>query len=172
LAVLGFYPNFPENVHKTVQLHTSISNGTLQRVLTETLNRLNSETVNLGEDAVTPTPRRMANLEVGIAEDNGFNYLDTEEKERLLKTINARNLQTVDLFCAIRYCKVHDEDKRPMRFDYYMLRLTFSKKAVEMRVFHEKGPMHTTPDELAQFLINRINASFSKRVLKPFEAPY
>ena len=76
----------------------------------------------------------------------------------------------MDIFCAIRYYKkVQDEKKRPLRFDYYMLRFLFNKNTVEMLVLHERGPRYVSPEEIITFLANKINEAFSKKVLKSLE---
>jgi hypothetical protein len=46
----------------------------------------------------------------------------------------------------------------------------FDKNLIEIRVFHEKGPMHVSPEELIEFVVARINSTFSKKALKPLES--
>lgn len=168
--MLGFYANFPQNIHKAETFSTSISGKKLQQVLVETLYRLNSETLSL-EEVVSPSVSGCrVILEVGVAEDNDFNYLDTEERERLLETIYKKPFQVMDFLCVIRYYKMQEEKKTRMRFDHYMLRLVFGENIIEIQVFHEKGIRHTSPDDIVKLVANRINAAFSKRVLRPSEA--
>jgi hypothetical protein len=50
-----------------------------------------------------------------------------------------------------------------------MLRFAFRKKIGRMRVFHEKGLMYVSPKDLPWFLVDKINAQFSRRVLKAQE---
>lgn len=164
--MLGCYPNFPQNIHKTVQLSASTSSRTLQRVLTNTFYTLNSETFNLKDVTIPSVQNCEVKFEVGIAEGNGFNYIDAEEKAGMLSAISNRPFRIMDFFFAIRYYKTVGK-KTPMRFDYYMLRLTFGKKVVEMQISHEKGPMHILPDDLQEFVVNKINATSSRRILKP-----
>jgi hypothetical protein len=163
--MLGFYTNFPQTLHKTASFSTSTSNKRLQQLLIEAAFKLNNTTFQL-EEIVTPSLHQCSVIfELGIAEDNDFNYLDTQEKSTLLKTINKKPLQIIDFLCIIRYYKTEQEKKAALRFDYYMLRFAFNKNSMEMQVFHEKGPMHMSPGELIELITGRINTT-SKKILK------
>jgi hypothetical protein len=168
--MLGFYANFPQNIHKAETFSTSISSKKLQQVLVEALHRLNSETLKLEEVAAPSIPDCKVVFEVGVADGNDFNYLDAEEKQRLLGALNKKPLQIMDFLCVIRYHKAQEERKTRMRFDYYMLRLLFGENLTEIQVSHERGVMHTSPDDVVKLVVTRINAAFSKRVLRPSEA--
>ncbi len=166
--MLGFYENFPEDAHKTVHFTVSASKKRLQQAITQVFRKSNDETFTL-EDVATPSiPQCTAFFEFGIAEDNGFNYLDEKEVNRVLKIINRKPFQIMDFFCALRYYKGKNEKKTPLKFDYYILRFTFEKKSTEIQVFHERGPRHVSPKEITDFVANRINKMFSKRILKAF----
>jgi hypothetical protein len=168
--MLGFYTNFPQNIHKAETFSTSISSKKLQQTLVETLHRLNSETLSLEEVAAPSIPECNVIFEVGVAEDNGFNYLDGEERERLLGALNKKPFQVMDFLCVIRYRRMVEERKARMRFDYYMLRLLFGESLMEIQVSHEKGIRHTSPEDLVKLVVNRVNGAFSKKVLRPSEA--
>ena len=168
--MLGFYTNFPQNIHKTETFSTSISTRKLQQTLVETLYRLNSENLSLEEVAAPSVPSCKVIFEVGVAEGNDFNYLDGEERERLLGALSKKPFQVMDFLCVIRYHRMLEEKKTRMIFDYYMLRLLFGEKLTEIQVSHEKGIRHTSPDEIVKLVVNRINAAFSKKVLRPSEA--
>jgi len=168
--MLGFYTNFPQNIHKAETFSTSISTKKLEQVLVETLYRLNSETLSLEEVAAPSIPDCKVIFEVGVAEGNDFNYLDSEERERLLSALNKKLFQVMDFLCVIRYNKMQEKRKTRTRFDYYMLRLMFGENLTEIQVSHERGIRHTSPDDIVKLVLNRVNAAFSKRVLKPSEA--
>jgi hypothetical protein len=168
--MLGFYTNFPQNIHKAETFSTSISSKKLQQTLVETLHRLNSETLSLEEVAAPSIPGCNVIFEVGVAEGNDFNYLDGEERERLLGALNKKPFQVMDFLCVIRYRRMVEERKARMRFDYYMLRLLFGESLVEIQVSHEKGIRHTSPEDLVKLVVNRVNGAFSKKVLRPSEA--
>jgi hypothetical protein len=169
--MLGLYTNFPQNVHKIAVFSTSISSKRLQQILTEIFQKLNNVTLNLEEITTPSLPLCTVVFEFGVAEDNDFNYLNNQEEDRLLKAINKKPFQVMDFLCLIRYYKTQREKKAPLRFDYYMLRFTFDKNSTAMQVFHERGPMHMSPEDLAQFVVNNVNATFSKKVLKSLEIP-
>ncbi len=168
--MLGFYVNFPENIHKITRFTTSTSNKRLQQTLTKTFHNLNNEIFCLEDIANPSLPQCTVIFEFGIAEANNFNYLDNEEKNRLLKLIRKKPFQVMDFFCAIRYYKTKNKKKTPLKFDYYMLRFTFNKKSVETQVFHERGPRHISPEDVANFIANKINETFSKKILRAFKA--
>lgn len=162
----GFYENFPQHVHKIARFSTSILNKKLQQILIQTLHKINGETFNLDEFANPSIPQCTAVLEFGIAEIDGFNYLDLEESNKALESIRKKPFQIMDLFCAIRYYKEKGEDRIPLKFDYYMLRLIFNKGFMEMQIFHERGPRHVLPEDIINLIIKRVNESFSKKILK------
>ncbi len=170
MAMLGFYANFPQTIHKAETFSTSISNKKLQQVLVEALYKLNSETLSLEEVSTPSIPGCKVIFEVGVAEGNDFNYLDNEERERLLGALNKKPFQIMDFLCVVRYHKIRKERKARMRFDYYMLRLVFGDKFMEIQISHERGLMHTSADDLVKLVVNKVNAAFSKRVLRPSEA--
>ncbi|MGB9854502.1 MAG: hypothetical protein ACPLRY_06840 [Candidatus Bathyarchaeales archaeon] len=164
--MLGFYESFPQNVHKVARFSTSISDKKLQQTLIQILHKINGETFNLDDFAKPSIPQCTAILEFGIAEVDSFNYLDLEETNKTLESIRKKPLQLMDLFCAIRYYKEKGEGRKPLKFDYYMLRLIFDKGFMEMQIFHERGPRHVLPEDITNLIIKRVNESFSKKVLK------
>ena len=167
--MLGFYTNFPQNIHKAETFSTSILNKKLQQTLVEALFRLNSETVGLEEVAEPSVPSCKVIFEFGVAEDNDFNYLDDEERKRLLTALQKKPFQVLDFLCVIRYRRMMAEKKMRMRFDYYMLRFMFGESLLEIHVSHEKGTRHVSPGDLVNLLVNRVNGVFPKKALKPTE---
>ena len=164
--MLGLYENFPKTVHKTASFSTSISNKRLQQALIQTFQKINNENFNLEQIANPSVPQCTVILEFGIAEANNFNYLDNEEANKVLKGIQKRPLQVMDFFCALRYYKMQNGKKTTLRFDYYMIRFTFNKDSMEIQIFHERGPRYTSPEDIANFAVNKISETFSKKILK------
>jgi hypothetical protein len=167
--MLGFYNNFPRSVQKTVRLVTSISGKALQKALVETFYKLNNGTFSLEEVATPSVPQCKVMFEFGVAEGDDFNYLDEEEKSRLLKALGKKLFSTMDFLCVVRYYKLRNETRTPLKFDYYMLRFSFNKKTAQMRVFHEKGLMYVSYKDLPYFIADKINAQFSRKVLRAQE---
>jgi hypothetical protein len=165
--MLGFYDNFPKSVHNLFDFSTPSTLKKLQTAMVEAFYKLNSQTFALEEVTTPSTPECHVTFEFGIAEDNDFNYLNTEEKDKLLKTIQKKPFSILDYFCIIRYYKMKIEKKTTLKSDYYMLRFLFEKEFVQIQIFHEKGLMYATPKDLPEFLAGRINAESAKKLLKP-----
>ncbi|MEM3673708.1 MAG: hypothetical protein QW468_05770 [Candidatus Bathyarchaeia archaeon] len=168
--MLGFYEGFPTSVHKTAVFTTLVSSKRLQEQVIRLFHELNINTFNLEDVAVPSIPQCILIFEFGIAEINNFNYLDDEEITKVLKAIRKKPLQTMDFFCAIRYYKKTAEKKKPLKFDYYMLRFLFNKKTVEILVFHGKGPRYLSPEDLITFLTKKINGTSPRKILKMLES--
>ena len=169
--MLGFYDNFPENIHKITRFATSLSSKRLQQALMQTFQRINTETFSLEDIADPSVPQCTVVFEFGIAEANNFNYLDDEETNRVLRIIHKEPFQVTDFLCAIRYYKTQNEKKTPLKFDYYMLRFAFDKNSTELQIFHERGPRHISPEDIANLVANKINETFSRKILKASETP-
>lgn len=164
--MLGFYENFPKYAHKVARFSTSISNKKLQQALIKNLHKINKEIFNLDEVTKPSIPQCIGIFEFGIAEVDSFNYLDLEETNKALESIRKKPFQLMDLFCAIRYYKAKGKEKNPLKFDYYMLRIIFEKDFMEVQVFHERGPRHLSPEDIINLVTEKVNGSFSKKVLK------
>jgi hypothetical protein len=164
--MLGLYENFPKTVHKTAFFAALISNKRLQQALIQMLQKTNNENFNLEEIANPSVPQCTVILEFGIAEANNFNYLDNEEANKMLKVIQKKPFQVMDFFCALRYYKMQNGKKTPLRFDYYMMRFIFNKDSMEIQIFHERGPRYVSPEDIANFVFNEIGETFSKKILK------
>jgi hypothetical protein len=110
-----------------------------------------------------------ANLELGIAEEDTFTFLDKEELNRLetsLKTEGA--VSVLDFFCALRYHTTAPNGKtKPLKFDYILLRFAFQRKTLELFLAHERGIQRTPLEDFAIFLINRINNELVERKIRP-----
>lgn len=161
--MLGFYENFPTNIHKIARFNISASKKSLQRVLAQTLYELNKENFSLADVAHPSVPQCTVIFEVGIAEANNFNYMDKKETSRMLKMIRKNPFQVMDFFCAIRYYKLQNKQKSPLKFDYYMLRFMFDTEATEVQVFHERGPRHISPQEIINFITEKLSEGFPQK---------
>jgi hypothetical protein len=166
--LLGRYENFPETVHATALFNHQVSAKQLQQAIFRTLHHLNHEVYDLG--AVTPYLKQKCEVsfEFGVAEDTVFNFLDEKELNQCLRQVAEKELQTIDFFSVIRYHIVREGNKRiPLKFDYHVLRYTFSETSLEMRIRHEKGTRRISIDDLTDFIAKQINAELSRRRLNP-----
>jgi len=165
--MLGLYENFPSTAHAIMKYIRLTSNRSLQQKLTETLHDLNTQTFSLEKVTDASIPECLASFEFGIAEANDFNYLDDEEAHKVLKTVSRTPLQVMDFLCVVRYHRLRGGDKKTsLRFDYSLIRFVFSKDIMEVQVFHERGPRHTSPEDIPNFIVNKVNEGSSKVALK------
>jgi ribosomal protein S13 len=164
--MLGVYENFPQTIHKTADFTTSTTTKKLQQTLIQLLKEANNKTFNLQDITVPTIPKCTAILEFGIAEANNFNYLDDEEANKIMEITQKKPFQTMDFYLALKYYKQQNDKKTPLRFDYYMTRLTFDKDLMRMQIFHEKGPRYVSPEDIINFFINGIAKMLSKKILK------
>jgi hypothetical protein len=167
--MLGFYENFPVNIHRIESFTTPLSSRRLQQRLTQVLHAINRRTFSFEEVAYPTVPECTIIFEVGLAEAKNFNYIDEEETKKVLSALRKTTFQTMDLFCAVRYYKGTAEKKTPLKFDYYLMRVVFGKNSVEIQVFHERGPRYISPEDIVTFLVNEVNKTSSRRTLKKVE---
>jgi len=169
--MLGFYDNFPENIHLTESFTSLLSIRKLQQRLIQVLHDINRRTFSFGEIAHPFVPECTVIFEAGLAESKNFNYIDEEETRRVLSALRKEPFQTMDFFCAVRYYKGGAGKKTPLKFDYYLMRTVFGKNSVEIKVFHERGPRYISPEDIVTFLVNEINKTSARKILKTVETP-
>jgi hypothetical protein len=165
--MLGLYENFPANIHRTDSFTSPLSSRKLQQRLIQVLHNVNCETFSFEEVTHPTVPECTIIFEVGLAEAKNFNYIDEEETKRALTALRKATFQTMDFFCAARYYK--GAAKAPLKFDYYLIRFVFGKNSVEIQVFHERGPQYISPEDLVAFLVNEINETSARKILKRVE---
>ncbi len=167
--MLGFYENFPANIHRMEAFTTRLSSKRLQRRLIQVLHDVNRRKFSFEEVACPTVPQCTVIFETGLAEAKNFNYIDEEEKQKVLSALRKAPFQTMDFFCAVRYYKGILENKMPLKFDYYLLRVVFVRNSLEMQVFHERGPRYISPEDIITFLVNEVNKASSRKTLKKIE---
>jgi len=167
--MLGVFDGFPANVHKTAFFTCSIANKRLQLLVTAALHKLNKNGSNPHVMTDRETSQFTTIYEVGIADASDFNYLDDEETRMLTKTINKKPFHIMDFLLLLRHYRIDRDRKVPLKFDYYMLRLTFDQGSVEIKVFHEKGPMRFPPQEIIDLIVDETNHTFPKGILAPLD---
>ena len=164
--MFGRYDGFPINVHKIANLTFSTSNRELQEKLTQVFEQMNCETIYLKDVVGSTMPNYILNFESGIAKAKDFTFLNCREVATTLEIITKGPLQVMDFYCALRYYNLKNGKKAHLRFDYYMIRFIFNKNSIEIRVFHERGPMYTSPTDVVDFIVKKINENSPKRILK------
>ncbi len=167
--MLGFYENFPANIHRIDSFTSPLSSKQLQQRLIQVLYTINRETFSFEEIACPTVPQGTIIFEAGLAEAASFNYIDEEETKRVFTALRKAPFQTMDFFCAVRYYKGAGEKKTPLKFDYYLMRFVFGRESVEIQVFHERGPRYISPEDIVTFLVNEINKTSTRKILKRAE---
>ncbi len=165
---LGFYENFPPNIHRVDRFNSTLSSKQLQQKLIQTLKEVNCKEYSFEEVANPTVPGGRVIFEFGLAESGDFNYIDEEEVKKTLSFLAKERLHSIDFFCSIRYYKGAGDKRTALKFDYYMLRTLFSKDTLEVQVFHERGPRYISPEELTMFIFTKVNetSSKNKKILK------
>ena len=168
--MIGFYENFPTNIHRTDSFTSPLSSKKLQQRLIQVFHKINRETFSFEEVAYPTVPQGTVIFETGVAEAKSFNYIDEEETKKILNTLRKETFQIMDFFCAVRYYKGSGEKKTPLKFDYYLMRFIFGNGSMEIQVFHERGPRYISPEDLVAFLVNEINKTSRKilKIVKPY----
>jgi hypothetical protein len=170
--MLGFYENFPQNIHLTELFVSPLSKKTLQQHFIQLLMDLNRKNFSFEEIGSPTIPEGTVIFEFGIADEQSFNYIDKEEAQKVSTVIGKQAFPLMDLFCVLRYYKSTKPKKTPLKFDYYMMRLAFGKDHnLELQLYHERGPRYIGPKDLADFLIRKVNAASVRKILKPYEPP-
>ena len=164
--MLGFYENFPVNIHRIEMFTTYLSNRRFQQKLIEVLCDINRRKFCFEEITCPTVPECTIIFEAGLADAESFNYIDEDETRKVITTLKKASFQTMDFFFAVRYYKGKTENKAPLKFDYYFLRVAFSRNNLEMQVFHERGPRYISPEDVVTFLVNELNKKASKKTLK------
>jgi len=161
---LGFYENFPSNIQLVESFNSTIPSKQLQQKLIHILYEINRREFSF-EEAANPTiPECKLIFEFGLADNEDFNYIDKEEIKKVQNQLTIEQLQTIDFFCAIRYYK--GEKKKALKFDYYFIRTLYNKEKLEIQVSHKKGPRYLSPEDLTTFIINKINETSNRKILK------
>jgi hypothetical protein len=165
---IGFYENFPINIHRFDRFNSTLSSKQLQQKLVQVLKDVNRREFCFEEIANPTVPDGRVIFEFGLAESGDFNYIDEEEVKRTLSFLSKERLRSMDFFCSIRYYKGSGTNRSALKFDYYMLRTIFSRDILEVQVFHERGPRYLSPEELTMFIFSKVNneSSRKRKILK------
>jgi hypothetical protein len=164
--MLGFYQNFPANIHRVDSFTSTLSSKQLQQKLIQILYEANCREYSFEEIANPTVPEGRVIFEFGLAESDSFNFIDEAEVKKALNLLAKERLRSMDFFCSIRYYKGSGEKRTALKFDYYMLRTIFGKDVLEVQVFHERGPRYISPEDLTMFIYTKINESSNRKILK------
>jgi len=162
--MLGKYEKFPSTIHFLKKFSSTTNIKQLQQKLVQTLKESNRKTCYFEEVSIPTIPNSEVIFEFGIAENESFNFLDEQETSRVLNILRVNSL--LDFFCVIRYYKYNVSKKTSLKFDYYIFRTKFAANEIEFQVFHKQGPRYINPEELVLMIINKINDTATKKILR------
>jgi hypothetical protein len=105
------------------------------------------------------------NFEFGVADADTFNYLDDEELRKIQKALKQQQaLPVLDVYCVARYHLTEiDGKRRPLKFDYGMLRFAFGKRTMELFIYHERGTQRIPLEDFAHFIRNQVNEQLTEK---------
>jgi len=166
--LIGLYENFPEVHHGIAHFINKTSTQDLQKTFLHCLRRLNEkrESPSLAEFI---RHKVKVEFDIGIADGMSFEYLDEKGLERCVNEVSNAALQVLDLYVVARYYVPDGEKRKPLKFDYFLVRILFSEQELEMLVHHEKGPMHLAVEELIELFFTRINRELKNQGFNPLE---
>ena len=107
-------------------------------------------------------------FEFGLAESEGFNYIDEEEAKKALNFL-LKSMCSRWIFSApYATTKATAKRRHALKFDYYMLTNHLcNKDTFEIQVFHERGPRYLSPEDLTAFVFTKVNeASETRKILR------
>ena len=161
---LGTVDNFPTVLHARASFSFDINPESLQKALLSALASLR----------LNPKPREITVADqdgylkgqlvfrLGVGNGDGFDVLDSEEEERVLRRIENRGpFNSLDLAIQLRY-SVSDGRQHRVHEDHYILRLVFQPGRVEVLVHHLKGVRRVEPDELVELVILELNHELTR----------
>jgi len=165
--LFGRYDNFPLKIHGVARFTYPSSTQTLQATIAQVLHRLNKQTKDMKTLTRASPTNCIVNFEFGVADADTFNFLDDEELKKLEKILSQQALQIIDVFCATRYHITEADGKRKsLKFDYNMFRFAFSRKNMELFVYHERGNQRIPLEDLVLFLKDQINKELAEKQQK------
>lgn len=164
---LGVYSNFPPNVHY-IKTYTSTAKSSrqLQQKIFQQLLAVNRRELSFEEVSIPTIPNGVVIFEFGLAEEGNFNFLSETEAKRAQDYVSSHQVGVLDFFCSIRYYRQNDAGRQALKFDYFMCRMVFGRGTFEVQVFHERGPIYLSAEDLTEFVVRQVNEGLKKLLLK------
>jgi hypothetical protein len=165
--MLGQYENFPETIHLSETYASTLSRQKLQQKLVYVFQELNGRAFSFEEIGNPAVPNCSVIFMFGIADTDGFKFLNEAQTQRLHEAISSGSLHAMDWFCGIRYYKNTQPKRTPLKFDYYVLRITFTERdTMQFQVSHERGPRYISPEEFVSFIVDTLNSKSRRKTLQ------
>jgi hypothetical protein len=165
--MLGLYENFPVTIHLSETYASTLSRQKLQQKLVDVFLEINGRALSFEEIGNPAVPNCSVIFMFGIADTDGFKFLNEAQAQRLHEAISSRSLHAMDWFCAIRYYKNTQPKRTPLKFDYYVLRIAFTERdTVQFQVSHERGPRYISPEEFVSLIVRTLNSKSKRKTLQ------
>jgi hypothetical protein len=103
-------------------------------------------------------------LEIGLAEELTFNFIDDKILLDFIKEKHGKTFQKLDFLCIACYYIKKKKSSRPLRFDYFLIRFSFFRDNIELRIYHEKGTFRVSIEDLVSFLIDEIKKELQTKM--------
>lgn len=165
---LGVFTNFPTIVHGIGEAFHNDPLYKIQQATITALKELNNyrEPYPLSVSGKSGTYIGTLGFEIGVADDIFFNYLDDETVQRLCKLLNPRrNYRLLDFLIIVTYHYTQQKKRIALNFDHFHLRLIFTKRRMEGRLFHNKGTRRIPIDEMLNRIFDQIRKSMIRSSL-------
>ena len=160
--MFGVYDNFPNIIHGFAHFKCDSPPSELGSAIIRALYRMNRRTRFISSRRI-PTPLGCrVRLEFGIADGTDFNYIDEEVLSLSLDILSKGDLDILDFLCVVRYYRI-EKGRKPLRFDYYLLRFMLNPGEGEVRVFHERGIRRLPIEDLILILMDSVDRELSRR---------
>jgi len=160
--LFGVYDNFPDIIHGFAHFECDSSPSELGSAIIRALYRMNRSGRFLSSHRI-PTPLGCrVRLEFGVADGTDFNYIDEDVLSLSSDILSRVDLDTLDFLCVVRYYRIEKRMRKPLRFDYYLLRFMLGSGGGEVRVFHERGIRRLPIEDLILILIDSVNRELSR----------
>jgi hypothetical protein len=163
---LGIFDNFPPNIQYVQSFTSNIPSRQLQQSLIQVFFEVNNKKFSFEEVGHPTIPGCQIIFEFGLADADCFNYIDDEELKKAMDLLANQILENMDFFCVVRYYKGEGLERRPLKFDYYLIRTVYNRSVFEIQVYHKKGLRYFPPEDLSLFIFNKLNAASNRKTLK------
>jgi len=161
---VGTYDGFPEIIHGFGRYQSHLSIQELKKLIFVLMSDLNERRLTYPMSVVNREGvfEGEISFEIGIAEGNWFNYLDSSELKRLKDTMLDSSLP-LDFLMILRYKYQRSGRNASLRSDHYLVRYLFREGEFDILLSHDRGIRRYQMDELLNLLDSMIRQKSAER---------
>lgn len=160
--MFGKFENFPKVVQGSAGYRYNTSKIEIQRIIIKVLYKIN-ERKRINNISDIKNKNLKIKIDIGIADGSIFNYFDNELLKYYLKNFYNLKFDLLDFFCIICYYSKKNTKYKPLKFDYYILRIELVDHIIRIQIYHEKGPRRVSIEELITYITNIINKELKRK---------